>query len=111
MIMARDRKGKVEFQSKLSMTGKNFKAGSLEESFPRATLLRKRVNQYFESCDMKKEHYSVPGLGLFLGLRTKVIINFNNEDDYEKREDDLENDPALSAFFFIFIVIVYEIIL
>lgn len=79
--MARDQKGKVEYRSKVSLTGKNFKAGSLEESFPRATLLRKRVNQYFESCDMKHEHYSVPGLGLFLGLRTKVIINFNNEDE------------------------------
>lgn len=79
--MARDQKGKVEFRSKLTLTGKNFKAGSLEESYPRATLLRKRVVQYFENCDMKHEHYSVPGLGLFLGLRTRVIINFNNEDE------------------------------
>lgn len=79
--MARTREGKVEFQSKRSLEGKNFKAGSIEESYRKATLLRKRVNQYFEDCDAKHKHYSVPGLGLFLGVRTKVIINFNPEDE------------------------------
>ena len=79
--MARDRAGKVEYQSKRAMEGKNFVAGTLEDSYPRAALLRKRVNQYFEDCDAKGKHYSVPGLGLFLGLRTKIIINFNNEDE------------------------------
>ena len=79
--MARDRIGKVEYQSRRAMQGKNFVAGSLEDSYPRAALLRKRVNQYFDDCDMHGKHYSVPGLGLFLGLRTKVIISFNNDDD------------------------------
>ena len=77
--MARTRQGKVEWQRKRSLTGKNFVAGTLEDSFPRAALLRKRVNQYFESCDAEGKHYSVPGLGLFLGLRTRVIMNFNND--------------------------------
>ena len=92
--MARDRQGKVEFQSRLAMQGKNFKAGTIEESYRRATLLRKRVNQYFEDCDAKGKHYSVPGLGLFLGVRTKVIINFNSEDE-EFAEHKLIIDYAL----------------
>lgn len=79
--MARDRAGKVEFRSQMSMKGTNFKAGTIEESYPRATLLRKRVNQYFDDCDAKGRHYSVPGLGLFLGVRTRAIINFNPDDE------------------------------
>lgn len=77
--MARTKAGKVEWQRHRALTGKNFKAGSLEDSYPRAALLRKRVNQYFEDCDTNNKHYSVPGLGLFLGLRTRVIMNFNND--------------------------------
>lgn len=77
--MARTRTEKAEWRRKLAMTGKNFRAGTLEDSYPRASLLRKRVNQYFDSCDENHEHYSVPGLGLYLGLRTRVIMNFNNE--------------------------------
>ena len=92
--MARTRIGKVEYQSKGAQSGKNFKAGSIEESYPRATLLRKRVNQYFEDCDANHKHYSVPGLGLFLGVRTKVIMNFA-PDDEEFAEHRLIIDYAL----------------
>ena len=79
--MARTKLGKIEYRSKMALSGKNFKAGTLEESYPRATLLRKRVQQYFDDCDLKSKHYSVPGLGLFLGLRTRVIMNYNTEDE------------------------------
>lgn len=79
--MARSHLGKIEFRSNLAMTGKNFKASTLEESYPRATTLRKRVNQYFEDCDNKGKHYSVPGLGLFLGLRTRIIMNYTTDDE------------------------------
>ena len=79
--MARSRLGKIEYQSKRSLSGKNFVASTLEQSYPRATLLRKRVNQYFEDCDAHGKHYSVPGLGLFLGLRTRVIMNYNTDDE------------------------------
>ena len=79
--MARSRIGRVEYQSQRALSGKNFKAGTIEESFPRAALLRKRVQQYFADCDLNGKHYSVPGLGLFLGVRTRVIMNFNPEDE------------------------------
>lgn len=79
--MARSKIGKVEYQSKRALQGKNFKADTIEGSFPRASLLRKRVVQYFEDCDMNHKHYSVPGLGLFLGVRTRVIMSFNPEDE------------------------------
>lgn len=85
--MARSRLGKVEYRSSLTKTGKNFKASTLEQAFPRATLLRKRVIQYFEDCDTHGKHYTVPGLGLFLGLRTRVIMNFNPDDpDFEEHK-------------------------
>lgn len=79
--MARSRLGKIEYRSKLATEGKNFKASALEESYPRASLLRRRVKQYFDDCDLKGKHYSVPGLGLFLGLRTRVIVNYTTEDE------------------------------
>ena len=79
--MARDKIGKVIYQSKRAMSGKNFIKGTIEEAYPRAALLRKRVTQYFEFCDAEHKHYSVPGLGLFLGVRTRVIMNFNPDDE------------------------------
>lgn len=81
ICVARSKLGKIEYRSKLTTTGKNFVASTLEESYPRATLLRKRVNQYFEDCDMKGKHYSVPGLGLFLGLRTRIIMNYDTDEE------------------------------
>jgi len=78
--MARTKIQKIEYRSRYASTGKNFKASTLEQSYPRAALLRKRVNQYFDDCDIHGKHYSVPGLGLFLGLRTRVIINYNTDD-------------------------------
>ena len=85
--MARSKLGKLEFRSKQAMEGKNFKASALEDAYPRASLLRRRVNQYFDDCDAHGKHYSVPGLGLFLGLRTRVIMNYNTEnDDYQEHK-------------------------
>lgn len=92
--MARSRREKIEWQRHRANTGKNFKAGSIEDSYPKASLLRRRVNQYFDDCDATGKHYSVPGLGLFLGLRTRVIINFNN-DSLEFQEHRLVIDYAL----------------
>lgn len=92
--MARSRIGKIEFRSKMASTGKSFKASTLEDSYPRASLLRRRVSQYFEDCDMNGKHYSVPGLGLFLGVRTRVLTNFNPEDE-EFQEHKLIIDYAL----------------
>lgn len=54
------------------------------ETYPRASLLKRRVNQYFEYCDRDKKHYSVPGLGLFLGLRTQVITSFTGDGEYDE---------------------------
>ena len=79
--MARSKIEKIAYQSKRALSGKNFKAGTIEESYPRAALLRKRVLQYFNDCDIQGKHYSVPGLGLFLGVRTRVIMNFNPDSD------------------------------
>lgn len=83
--MARSKDGKVKARRDQAYTGANFKHSSLEESYPRASLLRRRVNQYFEMCDMEGKHYSLPSLGLFLGLRTHVLKNYTPEDEqYEE---------------------------
>ena len=93
-MMARNRQDKIEFRSKFAQSGKSFKAQTIEETFPRATLLKRRIRQYFEACDEEKKHYSVQGLGLFLGVRTKVLLNYNPEDD-ELVEYKLAIDYAL----------------
>lgn len=92
--MARSKKDKIVFRSKLALSGKSFKAETIEETFPRASLLKRRIKQYFDACDEEKKHYSVPGLGLFLGVRTKVLLNYNPEDE-ELREYKLAVDYAL----------------
>lgn len=92
--MARSKQEKIEYRSAFAQSGKNFKANSIEATYPKATLLKRRIRQYFEACDAEKKHYSVPGLGLFLGVRTKVILNYNPEDD-EFQEHKLAIDYAL----------------
>ncbi len=84
----------MQYQAHLAMLGKQFKAASLEEAYRKATLLRKRVNQYFDWCDAEGKRYSVPGLGLFLGLRTNVIRDYRPSDD-EFQEHKLIIDYAL----------------
>lgn len=79
--MARSKQDKIRYRSQFAASGKNFKANTIEETYPRVTLLKRRIQQYFEACDAEGKHYSVPGLGLFLGLRTKVILNYNPDDD------------------------------
>lgn len=92
--MARSKKDKIVFRSKLALSGKSFKAETIEETFPRASLLKRRIKQYFDACDEEQKHYSVPGLGLFLGVRTKVLLNYNPEDE-DLREYKLAVDYAL----------------
>lgn len=92
--MARDTRSKIEYRSAFAQSGKNFKAGTIEESYPKVSLLKRRIKQYFEACDLEKKHYSVPGLGLFLGLRTRVLLNYNPDDD-DLKEYRLAIDYAL----------------
>ena len=92
--MARTKQGKIEYRSAFAQSGKNFKAGTIEESYPKVSLLKRRIKQYFEACDLEKKHYSVPGLGLFLGLRTRVLLNYNPDDD-DLKEYKLAIDYAL----------------
>ena len=79
--MARSKVDKLKFRSAFALTGKNFKADTVEGAYKAPSLLKRRINQYFDACDLEGKHYSVPGLGLFLGLRTRVLLNYNPEDE------------------------------
>lgn len=92
--MARTKTGKIEYRSAFAQSGKNFKADTIEATYPKVSLLKRRIKQYFEACDYEHKHYSVPGLGLFLGLRTRVLLNYNPEDE-ELKEYKLAVDYAL----------------
>lgn len=59
-----------------NMTGSHFKGGEPHEAFRSASIMRRRVNEYFDDRDFKKKPYTVPGLALHLGLRTKVLMNY-----------------------------------
>lgn len=65
-----------------AMTGAHFKGGEPHEVFPRASLMRRRVNEYFDDRDFKKKPYTVPGLALHLGVRTKVLMNYQYGIEY-----------------------------
>ena len=92
--MARSKVDKLHVIATRAKEGGTFKKGTIEEAYPKASLLKRRIRQYFESCDMDKKHYSVPGLGLFLGLRTRVLLNYA-PDDEEYQEHKLAIDYAL----------------
>ena len=59
-----------------TMTGSHFKGGEPHEVFRSASIMRRRVNEYFDDRDFKHKPYTVPGLALHLGLRTKVLMNY-----------------------------------
>ena len=88
--MARDKVGKLDALGRQMKTGSNFRADTQHEAYPRATLFRRRVAQYFDYCDEKKEKYTVPGLALFLGLRTMALVNYDppvGMDEYRRIND------------------------
>lgn len=92
--MARNKDDKLAIIATRAKEGGHFKKGTIEETYPKASLLKRRVRQYFESCDKDKKHYSVPGLGLFLGVRTRILLNFAPDED-EFKEHKLIIDYAL----------------
>lgn len=92
--MAKNKSERLYVRSQRAKNGKSFKADTIEETFPRASLLKRRIKEYFDSCDAENKHYSVPGLGLYLGLRTKVLVNYNPDDD-DMKEYKLAIDYAL----------------
>lgn len=70
-----------------NMTGAHFKGGEPHEVFPRASVMRRRVNEYFDDRDFNNKPYTVPGLALHLGLRTKVLMNYQyamEHPDYQR---------------------------
>ncbi len=82
--VARDKQGKLDALERQMRTGANFKADTPDQAFVRPSLYRRRVSQYFEICDNKHEHYTVPGLALFLGLRSRVLMNYDPGDELEE---------------------------
>lgn len=88
--MARDKQGKLDALARQMRTGSNFKADTPHEAFKRPTLYRRRVSQYFEWADSKGERYTVPGLALFLGLRSRSLMNYDpgfDLDEYRRITD------------------------
>lgn len=82
--MARTKEDKLDALGRQMKNGTAFKADLPHEAFARASLYRRRVTQYFEYCDMHKEHYSLPGLCLFLGLRSRALMGYDPGEEYEE---------------------------
>ena len=73
-----------------NMTGAHFKGGTLHEAFKSAGILRRRVNDYFDACDLNGKDYTVPGRALALGVRTRALTDYNyplEKPDYQKVVD------------------------
>ena len=61
-----------------NMSGTHFKGGEPHEAFSSANVMRRKVNEYFDDRDLKHKPYTVPGLALHLGLRTKSLMNYQH---------------------------------
>lgn len=69
------------------MTGSHFKGGQVHEVFARASLLRRKVNAYFDYCDLNGKNYTVPGLALHLGVLTRTLTHCDyafDHPDYQR---------------------------
>lgn len=75
--MARSKEEKLDALGRQMRTGSAFKADSPHEAYKRPSLYRRRVSQYFDYCDAHAKHYTVPGLALFLGLRSRCLMNYD----------------------------------
>lgn len=64
------------------MTGSHFKHGQPHEAYRSAAVMRRRINEYFDYCDLNKKHYTVPDLALHLGFRTRVLMNYQYGGNY-----------------------------
>lgn len=82
--MARSKTDKLTALGQRARTGRNFKADTPHDAFVRPSLYRRRVQQYFDYCDAHGKHYTVPGLALFLGLRSRVLMNYDPGDELEE---------------------------
>lgn len=64
------------------MTGSHFRGSQPHEAYRTAQIMRKGINEYFADCDANDKPYTLPGLSLHLGLRTRVLLDYQYGDDY-----------------------------
>lgn len=67
---------------KNGMSGAKFYGGQPHEAYKSANLLRRKCDEYFNLCDLNSKNYTVPGLALYLGMRTRAIIKYQGEIDH-----------------------------
>lgn len=65
---------------KRSMYGK-FKADWPHQAFKTPLAMHRKCDEYFDMCDEQGKPYSLPGLALYLGLRTRNLQNYDVEDE------------------------------
>lgn len=53
-----------------------FRGGLPHQAYERPEALLKKIDAYFAVCDEENRHYTVAGLALFLGLRTRVLTDY-----------------------------------
>lgn len=75
-------KAKLERNQKKANTGNNFKAAEPHDTFSSPSVYKKRINEYFLICEKDNKPQTLPGLCLYLGLRTKVLTLYDPAEEF-----------------------------
>lgn len=78
------RKSRAQKREKQAMSGKNFIADEPHEAFSSPNAYRRRVNMYFSLREEDWAPQTIPGLCLFLGLRTKQFTSYDPGEGFEE---------------------------
>jgi hypothetical protein len=72
----------LERNQKKANTGTNFKANEPHDTFSSPSVYRQRINEYFAICVRDNKAQPLPGLCLYLGLRTKVLTMYDPPEEF-----------------------------
>ena len=59
-----------------------FLGGQPHQAYENPRTLLRQIEAYFAACDEEGRHYTVAGLALFLGLRTRVLTDYPDAQAY-----------------------------
>ena len=82
--LEKQRLDRCKKREKKALTGTNFIADTPHEAFSSPNVFRRRVNMYFSLREEDKRPQTLPGLCLFLGLRTKALNNYDPGPELEE---------------------------
>ena len=57
-------------------------AGGRPPKYTKAEVMQKKIDEYFNECNLNKKPYTITGLGLALDMSRQDLLNYSKKDEF-----------------------------